>query len=99
MSALPPSCKEARRWLQGRLGKGCLAPLTGQDSPALSAFIHLVDCWLRADEAGRRACIEAMAATLRAMQPSVRQLAYELIPALGDWCHIDQIRFAIEARS
>lgn len=80
-----PICKTTGQWLIGQLGKGCLAPLTGQDAAALHAFAHLLRLYSFADIGGRGAAIDAMAATTRAMQPQLHHLAKKLIPHALDW--------------
>lgn len=81
----PPVCRSTATWLRTRLGKDCLAPLTGQDHRALKAFVHLLELYAVSDEAGRVLAIAAMHATVRAMQPSTRRLCKAAIPAVLDW--------------
>jgi len=71
--------------------------MTGQDYAAFVAFVHLVDCYGRADDAGRRAVVAAMGFTVAAMQPKVRHVAKAAIPAVLDWGDEDRIWQAIQA--
>jgi hypothetical protein len=81
-----PYCQTAPRWIAQRLkDKHALAPLTGQDGRALSAFVHLVALYGQSDGEGRAHAIAAMAHTVRAMQPSTRHLAKAAIPHMLDW--------------
>jgi hypothetical protein len=87
-----PCCQAARTWVVNRLqNKSALAPLTGQDSRALSAFFHLVELYGVADEDGRVSALNAMTYALLAMQPSTRYLAKAGIPFLLDWEDEDRI--------
>jgi hypothetical protein len=81
----PPLCESMQPWLRHHLWKGCLAPLTGQDFRALSAFVHLVELYAVSDDDGRNAALFAMAATALAMQEDVRHLAKSSIPHVLDW--------------
>lgn len=81
----PPQCATAFAFLRERLGKGALAPCTGQDYRALAAWFHLVELWRTADEPGERAALRALAHVLDGMQRSVWPLAKAGIPACGDW--------------
>jgi len=73
------------RWLRGRGND--TAPLTGQDTHALKAFVHLVELWGYGDEDGVRYAVVAMRAAVLAMQPCVRPLAKACIPMVLDWGH------------
>ena len=81
-----PICETGPTWVRNRLqDKQALAPLTGQDCRALSAFFHLVALYGNADEDGRASAVWAMSHTLEAMQPSTRHLAKAGIPHVLDW--------------
>jgi hypothetical protein len=92
MAIEKPCCQTGPKWVKNRLGdKHALAPLTGQDWPALQAFFHLVTLYGNSDGDGRRYALLAMAYTVRAMQPSTRHLAKAGIPAVLDWSHEQEI--------
>jgi len=82
-----PPCQQVPAWLKSRLGKQALAPLTGQDAVALSAFAHVVSLWGRSDSSGRRLAVIAGRAIVLAMQPTTRGLAKASIPCVLDWSH------------
>jgi hypothetical protein len=82
-----PCCAQVGPWLKVQLGKHALAPLTGQDSVALSAFAHVVSLWGRSDFTGRRLALVAGRAIVLAMQPETRELAKRSIPCMLDWSH------------
>jgi hypothetical protein len=101
MRAEKPVCQSGRKWIRDRVlretgDKYGFAALTGQDAPALSAFVHLVQLWGNSDNHGRRCAIAAMYHTVQAMQPSTRHLAKAGIPHVLDWSHEDQIWVAIQ---
>lgn len=86
-----PRCVDARQWLQGRNGRGCLAPLTGGTSRVFSAYLHLVDAWVvygGRDAARIEVALRECAALL---QRSEWKLAAEAIANAGDWCHIEEL--------
>jgi hypothetical protein len=91
MATQKATCQQAVQWLRQRFGRDSLAPLTGQDWPALRLFIHATELWGYSDTDGRAGAIVAMRGALTAMQPKVRWLAREVIPAVLDWAHIDEI--------
>jgi hypothetical protein len=86
-----PPCQQIPSWLKGRLGKHALAPLTGQDAVALSAFAHVIALWGRSDSNGRRLAVIAGRAIVLAMQPTTRDLAKASIPCVLDWSHEEQL--------
>jgi hypothetical protein len=87
-----PFCESAQRWVVERLkDRAAFAPMTGQDSRAFTAFVHLVELYSVSDSTGRRSAIEAMTHTLRAMQASTRHLAKAAIPHVLDWADEDRI--------
>lgn len=82
----PPYCLSAQRWVRERLNnKSALAPLTGQDFRAFTAFVHLVDLYSAGDDEGRRHAVRAMQHCVSAMQPSTRHLVKVAIPHVMDW--------------
>lgn len=90
MSARQPThCQDAVRWLKDR--GWSLAPLTGQDYPALVAIAHCWQLWTRSDETGRRAAVDAVAALLEGCQEVVWPMARELVAQAGDWSHRDEV--------
>lgn len=98
MRAAKPGCSNAFAFLKARLGKGCLAPCTGQDYVALSAWFHLVDLWGTADFPGSHAAERALAHVLDGMQRSVWPLAKAGIPGVLDWPHEEQLWSLVHAR-
>jgi len=86
-----PPCQGYSAFLNVHLGKGCLAPLTGQDAVALHAFLHAVQLWGRSDADGQHHAEVAMRSLALAMQPSTRHLAKRAIPHVLDWSHEAQI--------
>ncbi|WP_437638352.1 hypothetical protein [Sorangium sp. So ce854] len=78
-------CDSVYKFLRANYGRRCTAPLTGQDARALRSFVHLVELYRVSDEAGARCAIEAMRATVRAMQAKTRWIAREAIAAVADW--------------
>jgi len=68
-----------------KLDKNSLAALTGQDASALDAIAECWDLYARSDSDGRAAALAAVRALLKAMQPSTRWIARELIPFALDW--------------
>jgi hypothetical protein len=101
MTREKPFCQTGPKWIRDRFlretgEKHALAPLTGQDARALSAFLHLVQLYGNADYAGRRSAVSAMYHTVQAMQPHTRHLAKAGIPHVLDWSHEAEIWSAIE---
>jgi len=96
-----PFCQTGPKWISDRFQRQgvthALAPLTGQDARALSAFLHLVQLYGNADQPNRRAVLLAMAYTVQAMQPSTRHLAKAGIPHVLDWSHEAEIWQQLEA--
>ena len=95
-----PCCQTGPKWISDRFKRelgvtDALAPLTGQDARALSAFLHLVALYGNSDATGRRVAVLAMAYTVRAMQPHTRHLAG--IPHVLDWSHEAEIWQQLEA--
>lgn len=75
------------RWLRANLGADCLSGRPAADLAAINAAAHLADLWLRADKLGRTRAAAAYSATVRAMQPDSRWLAYHAVAHMGDWDH------------
>jgi hypothetical protein len=97
MSAEKPYCQTGPKWVMARLkDKSALAPLTGQDWRALTAFFHLVALYGNSDEDGRASALLAMFHTVQAMQPSTRHLAKAGIPHVLDWSDEDRIWSELE---
>lgn len=91
-----PSCQSARKWVADRLKHETgsahpLAPLTGQDSRALSLFLHAVELYGGADVVGRKGARLAMLGALDAMQTKCWPIAKAAIPAILDWGDEDRI--------
>lgn len=96
-----PVCQTGPKWIADRQArergdKHALAPLTGQDARALSAFLHLVSLYGGSDDTGREMALLAMGYTLRAMQPKTRYLAKAGIPSVLDWSHEEAIWRQVE---
>lgn len=90
MAREKPLIDRTRQFVRWHLGRDCFAPHTGQDWPAWCAFVHLVQCWT---SGGGEAAIAAMSQTIQCAQPihSVLRTFIQVIPAVGDWCHIAQL--------
>ena len=84
MSAKPYSATIAK-WL--RENGHSLGGLTGQDWPALKAAVHIAELWCASDFNGQTQAAIAFNATVRAMQPGLRYLAFHAIAHVGDWWH------------
>lgn len=77
-----PYCKSLTAWLIANLGKGCLAALTGTDSRALQAAVHIID----AHSYDRsRANVDAFGLVVGRMQKSTQYLAFHAIAHVMDW--------------
>lgn len=89
-----PVCVAGPRWLRqpaGTRGKLSLAALTGQDTRALLAFLHLLELYACSDSDGQAAAEVGMAAVVKAMQPSTRHMAKASIPHVLDWGDEDRL--------
>lgn len=88
-----PLSIQVRRFVEGHLGKGAFAPLTGQDMRAWVAFVHLLEMYGVSDLVGRDAAIVAMAAVLRGVQnlEQVHRVFVQAIPRVLDWGDADRI--------
>ena len=73
MSAPPPLCQTGVAWLVHAYGRDCLVALTGQDSAALAASLHVLDLYARGDAPGKRSTVIALRALVAAMQPHARE--------------------------
>lgn len=93
-----PLLEQVRKFVAHHIGKSAFGPFTGQDYPAWSAFVHLVECYSRG---GGSDAIDAMAATVRCAQPSSVILApfVQAIPAVMDWTTIAELWPPIIARA
>lgn len=80
-----PDCKTGVAFVRERLGNTALGPLTGQDHRAFAAFLHLLQLYAVADNDGMFAALQAMRATLQAMQRSCWPIAKAAIPHALDW--------------
>jgi len=79
-----PLHQEIAKFVEFHLGKGCFAPMTGQDFPAWRAFVYLIEC--HAHGGGSRT-IQALRATVRCAQQNERVLRcfVQAIPGVMDW--------------
>ena len=84
MSTQPPA-QTFFKWLHANLGKGCLAPLSGQDYKALAAAVQLVPVWCNSDDRG--AVAQAFRIVVEQMQPECREMAFHAIAHPADWGH------------
>jgi hypothetical protein len=72
-------------------GRYPLAPLTGQDTRALTAFVACLELYASGDEDASRGGLAAMRAVIPAVQPHCRCFARELIPFVLDWHDRDRL--------
>lgn len=83
MSArLKPDCEQLLTWLRLNLGRRALGALTGTDSKALAAAVHLIRLYAYN---GHQSVLEAFRLVVLEMQPSTRQLAFHAIAYVADW--------------
>lgn len=84
-----PICTEALRWLtldhRNRTHRAELGALTGQDRRALATFVHGLELFATADEAGQICALTAMRAAVIAMQEKTQYIAKRCIPHVLDW--------------
>ncbi len=93
---MPPTfCKQIGPWLKSR-GLST-APLTGQDTRAVQAFVHLLELYTVSDAAGQAAAKKALRYTVDAMQPSCYQLAKACIPMVLDWADEERLWKELDA--
>lgn len=76
-----------RPWLKNNLGPRCLGVLTGHDSRALDAAVHLADLWLGSDLDNRKHAAVAFGLAVASMQEAAQELAFHAIAHAGDWSH------------
>jgi hypothetical protein len=77
--------------------RGALAPLTGQDTRALSAVAACWELYSNSDDAGQRGALFAVVALLPAIQEKNRYLARELIAFALDWSDRDRVWDRLDA--
>lgn len=82
MTRPKPECQDVGRWLVANLGRGVLAPLTGTDSRALAAAVHVVELY---SYDRRPEVAEAFGLVVRRMQPSTRWLAFHAVAKVMEW--------------
>jgi hypothetical protein len=71
--------------------RGTLAPLTGQDGRALTAWVAALELYATGDEDASRGGLAAMRAILPAIQRPCWVFARELIPFVLDWPDRDRL--------
>ena len=91
MTARKPTCRQALEWIRENAGREILAPLTGQDAPALMTFVHALELYAHSDSAGMEHALLCMRHAVLAMQPKVRWIARELIAFWFDWGDRDRL--------
>lgn len=91
MSAPKPVCQTVLPWLKENLGKGCLAPLTGQDSKALAAAVQIVAFYSYCDSCAEQAVAEAFGRIVGCMQPQTQELAYHAVAHVMEWSTRDEL--------
>lgn len=69
-------------WLIANLGERCLAPLTGTDSRALQAALHVLELYAYD---GDSSLLAAFRIVVHRMQPKNFGLAYHAIAHVLDW--------------
>lgn len=79
----PAACKGLLHWLSLNLGRGTLGALTGTDSKALAAAVHILELYNYGGHNERT--LEAFRLIVSQMQPSTQVLAYHAIAFLGEW--------------
>lgn len=89
MPTQKPYCKSVRTWLVANLSKGCLAALTGTDSRALDAAVHIVELMAYAGVIDSLA--QAFGAVVMEMQPETRYLAYHSVAHVLDWSDRERV--------
>lgn len=75
-------------WLWANLGKTCTAGLTGTDTRALIAAVHVIELY-SVDPI--RAVAQAFGVIVSRMQPEFQPLAYHAIAHVMDWNHRAEI--------
>lgn len=84
-------CQSVRSRIIGREGRSVFAPFTGQNTAAFNVFVHAMELWVYGDHVARESALGIMRHAMLAMQQKVRYLCKQVIPAIGDWGHIDEI--------
>lgn len=80
-----PVCEEIRPWLRDNLGKGALAALTGTDSRALDAAVHIIALYNYCYSKDEGPLLLALRAVVMAMQPQCREFVYHAIAHQMEW--------------
>jgi hypothetical protein len=75
-------CDQLLTWLRLNLGRRALGALTGTDSKALAAAVHLIRLYAYN---GHQPVLEAFRLVVLEMQPSTRQFAFHAIAYVADW--------------
>ncbi len=77
--------KRSAEFIKYRCGPRWLAPMSGNDYPALEAFCSAAESWCRGDTHNRALAVQAMQALLSILQPHVRHFALMSIVSVSDW--------------
>jgi hypothetical protein len=75
-----PTCKGLLKWL--KLNGLSLGALTGTDSRALGAAVHILELH---NYGGNGEELEAFRIVVEHMQPSTREFAYHAVAYVGEW--------------
>lgn len=88
MTQPKPVCASLRPFLTANLGRHALGALTGTDSKALAAAVHIIELYAydRDDSV-----LSAFHDVVLRMQPSTRRLAYEAVAHVMDWPDRDRV--------
>ncbi len=73
-------------FLRGNLGRSALGALTGTDSKALAAAVHILRLYAYNGHAG---ALEAFRLVVLEMQPTTREFAYHAIAWVSEWHNRD----------
>lgn len=87
-----PVCAEIIPWLSSNLGARSLAGLTGTDTKALYAAVHIIELY---SYDGDPSVVEAFAKVVLRMQPSSWSFAYHSVAMIMNWS--DRARLWAEA--
>lgn len=85
MTTVKQACVTIRPWLKANLGPSALAPLTGQDSRALSVAVQALSLYSSCDYRAEVRALSAFHSAVMCMQESTRVLAYHSIAHLLNW--------------
>lgn len=77
-----PECQRVRAWLTANLGKAHLGALTGTDTRALLAAVHIVELYSY-DRSPRVA--QAFGLVVSRMQERTRYLAFHAVAMVMEW--------------